>query len=416
MEAGAHVGLRLFWQRKTAATGLALLAALPLAGCSTLPGWMVLQGQSRVTDHQHFDNAPIQRAAVPTALPAAPLHKQPTLQWPNGADTAAVEAMASANHTLALLVVQRGVLVYERYFNGHSRQAISASMSVAKSVVSALLGIAQGEGHIGSVDEPITRWLPELLANDARFAQITLRHLLLMRSGIAFSEVYRSPLSDAARFYLTDKLQAELGRLRIDTPPDTAYRYKSGDTQLLAMALQRAVGMPLAQYAQTRLWQPMGAEFDASWSLDSTAHGQVRAFCCLNATAVDFARFGLVFLNGGHYNGRQIVPADWVQDSTAVQQRPGVDAAIQRNVEAPSLGHMAYYAWQWRRAAMPNTAPGPLPVGQLRPASNDFYAQGLYGQFIYIAPDSQTVVVRLGSATGGFNWPAWLGELARRNP
>lgn len=392
-----------------AVAGVALVTTLALAGCTTLPGWMVLQGQSRVTDHQHFDNASISRAAVASTLPAVPA----ALHWPGDADTTAVAAMASANHTLALLVVRRGVLVYEQYFNGHSRQAISSSMSVAKSVVSALLGIAQAEGHIGSVDEPITRWLPELLANDTRFAQISLRHLLLMRSGIAFSEVYRSPFSDAARFYLTDTLQAELGRLRIDAPPDTAYRYKSGDTQLLAMALQRAVGLPLAQYAQSRLWQPMGAEFDASWSLDSTAHGQARAFCCLNATARDFARLGLVFLNGGHYNGQQIVPAAWVRDSTAVQQRPGADEATRRNLDS-STGwqQMAYYAWQWRRAPQP----GPAPTGQLRPPGNDFYARGLYGQFIYIAPDSQTVVVRLGSATGAVNWPAWMGELARRNP
>ena len=403
-----HAGVPAHWAPRAIAAGVVLLSTLGLTGCSTPPGWMVLQGQSRVSDHQHFDNASITRAALPSPLPDLPA----ALQWPDDADTSHVEAMAAANHSLALLVVRRGTLVYERYFNGHSRQAISGSMSVAKSVVSALLGIAQAEGQIGSMDEPITRWLPELLANDARFAQISLRHLLLMRSGIAFNEDYRSPLSDAARFYLTDNLQAELGRLRIETPPDTAYHYKSGDTQLLAMALQRAVGLPLAQYAQSRLWQPMGAEFDASWSLDSAAHGQARAFCCLNATARDFARFGLVFLNGGLSNGRQIVPADWVRDSTAVQQRPGADAASQRNVEAPSPWHMAYYAWQWRRAPQP----GPAPIGQLRPPGNDFYARGLHGQFIYVAPDSQTVVVRLGTATGDVNWPAWMGELARRNP
>ena len=378
-----------------------------LSACSTLPGWMLLQGQSAITDYRHFDNAPIARAASPSSLPAAPA----PLRWPGDLTTDAAESLLASNGTVAFVVIRRGVVAYERYFNGYARDSVTTSFSMAKSVVSALLGIAIAEGRIGSVDDPVTRYLPELRGNDPRFDRVTLRHLLAMRSGIAFEEAYRTPLSEAARFYLGPDLRAEVAKLRTAGAPDQAYLYQSGNTQLLAMAVERATGVPLARYLETRVWQPMGAEFDASWSLDSQANGVARAFCCLNARAIDYARFGLVFLNGGRYNGRQIVPADWVAQSTAAQALGGADDAARRNIERPATPFPAFYAWQWRRiaaAAEPGSAP--------RQPGTDFYAQGLHGQVLYIAPGTDTVVLRLGSRWGEVPWPAWLGRVARANP
>lgn len=393
------------------ATWSALAAAsLLLAGCSTLPLWMVVQRKAAVTDYQHFDNAPIAKAGVPSPLPAAPA----ALRWPSGASDDAVRQMLADTGTQALLVLRRGQLVHEQYANGHSRAAIGTSFSVAKSVVSLLLGVAIADGRIASVDEPITRFLPELLGNDPRFAQITLRHLLMMRSGIAFDEGYGSPFAEAAKFYLTDNMAAQVAQLKIARPPDQAYSYQSGDTQLLSMAVQRATGVPLAQYLQDKLWQPMGAEFDASWSLDSAAHGIARGFCCLNARAVDYARIGQLVLQGGRStDGRQLVSADWLRDSTAPQQRGGADAAAQRNLEWRGGRALAFYAWQWRRVVAPDTRGA--SAEQVQPG-RDFFAQGYAGQYIYIAPATQTVVVRLGHQRGGVYWEPWLGELARLNP
>jgi CubicO group peptidase (beta-lactamase class C family) len=385
--------------------GLALLAAatVSLSGCSTLPMWMVWQRQSAVTDYQHFDNAPVARAAVPRPWPQAPA----ALRWPRGADAAAVTQMLAETGTQALLVIRRGQLVHEQYANGFARDSIGTSFSAAKSVVSLLVGIALAEGRIASVDDPVTRYLPELLANDPRFAQITLRHLLMMRSGIAFDEGYRSPFAEAARFYLADDLAAQVARLRIAGPPDQAYGYKSGDTQLLSMVVQRATGVPLARYLQDKLWQPLGAEYDASWSLDSAQRGIARGFCCLNARAVDYARIGQLVLDGGQAQGRTLVSADWLRDSTAAQQRPGQTDAQRRNIEAAGRPQQAFYAWQWRRAPQPDARDQP---------GDDVYAEGLYGQYIYVARNTQTVVVRLGHHRGGLFWPGWLGELARLNP
>ncbi len=157
----------------------ALLATLLLGGCSNLPMWMVVQRRSQITDYQHFDNAPIARAAVASALPLAPQ----ALRWPGGVDDAAQDTDHTQRGTVALLVARRGQLVHERYYNGYGADSITTSFSMAKSVVSVLLGIAIDQGRVPGVNEPITRYLPELLANDPRFARITLRHLLTMRSG-----------------------------------------------------------------------------------------------------------------------------------------------------------------------------------------------------------------------------------------
>ena len=332
------------WARRLglAVAALALLAAATAAALvafTPIPLWMVLQTRSQITDHQHFDNAPIARAPVPSPLPAA----SATLRWPGGLDDAAAAADLASRGTVALLVARRGQLVHERYFNGYGPDSITTSFSMAKSVVAVLLGIAIDEGRIAGVDDPITRYLPELRRNDPRFDRISLRHLLSMRSGIAFDEGYRTPFTEAALFYLDGDLAAQVARLRIEGEPDQGYAYKSGDTQLLAMALERAVGQPLARYAELKLWQPMGAQHDASWSLDSAARGQARAFCCLNARAVDYLRFGQMVLNGGEWNGRRIVSAAWLQRSTAAQSGlPGASDAARRNLEHAGRPYAAF--------------------------------------------------------------------------
>jgi CubicO group peptidase (beta-lactamase class C family) len=175
------------------------------------------------------------------------------------------------------------------------------------------------------------------------------------------------------------------------------------------MALERAVGQPLARYAEQRLWQPLGAAHDASWSLDSAASGVARAFCCLNARAVDFVRFGLMVMNEGRWNGRQIVSADWLRQSLAPQAGlPGPAEPAWRNVDRLSTPQAAFYAWQWRIRPLPGVRP--LQPGPMA------YAQGLHGQILLIDPSSQTVVLRLGRHQGGRHWPSWIDELVRLQP
>ncbi|MBK9361373.1 MAG: serine hydrolase [Rubrivivax sp.] len=384
-----------------AAAAMALAALLAL---TPVPLWLVLQGgRSTIDDHRHFASQPIARAETPSPLPATPA----PLRWPGGLETAAAEADVAAHGTVALLVARRGQLVYERYFDGYTPDRLTAVFSIAKSVVSLLLGMAIEEGSIAGVDEPVTRHLPELAAQDPRFAQVTLRHLLAMRSGIAFDEGYRSPTSDAARFYLGTDLQAEVARLRIERAPNQIHKYQSGDTQLLGQVIERATGLPLARYAQQRLWRPLGAEFDASWSTD--AAGQARAFCCFNARPRDLLRLGLMVAAEGQWNGRRLVGADWLRRSTAAMSGlPGPADPAWRNIERPHAPEAAFFAWHWRVRPLPGGPP-------LQPGPR-VYAQGLHGQILLIDRDSQTVVLRLGRHQGGRHWPTWLDELVRLNP
>jgi CubicO group peptidase (beta-lactamase class C family) len=391
------------WQRplRLAALALALLAGVTQSGCATPPAWMVAQGRATMNDHRHFHNAPVAAAATPRVLP--PGSTPPRLPpGPAGAD---FEATLERNGTVAFIVLQRGQVVFERYYNGHQRDGWVTSFSVAKSVVSLLLGQAIADGHVKSVDDPLTRYVPELLQRDERFARVRLRDLLQMRSGIAFQEDYRSPFSDAGTFYLTPDLKAAVRGLRIEAEPDTRFQYSSGDTQLLGLVIERATRRPLAATLQQVLWQPMGAEFPASWSMDSAAGGVTKAFCCLNARAIDFARLGQLMLDGGQRDGRQVIPAQWIADSLAVRTHPGGDTHTRANLQRPGRDAAAFYTWQWRRTATRAATETGWQPGA------DFFAQGFHGQYIYVAPEKQMVIVRFGRDRGSERW--WPGLMAR---
>ncbi|PWF45453.1 serine hydrolase domain-containing protein [Massilia glaciei] len=386
---------------------LMLSAAVLLSACADLPAWMMLQRQSAITDYRHFQNASIARAQVASPLPATEGEPMRLPDFRGEPFDAAMER----NGTVAIVVVKHGKILLERYYNGYRRDSMVTSFSVAKSVVSALVGIAIRDGQIGSVDDPITRYLPELANKDQRFTRITIRNLLEMRSGILFVEGYGSPWADASKFYLTADLATKLNGLTIERAPDERYHYSSGDTQLLGAIIQRATGTPLPRYLQEQIWQPMGAAYDASWSIDSLESSQPKAFCCINARVLDFARFGQLYLNDGRINGRQIVPADWVRQSTQVREHPGDTPGSRWNVEAPNTRAAAYYAWQWRRAPVVDSG---SELG-VKPG-HDFYAEGHHGQFIYVAPAEDMVIVRIGLRYGNAWWPGVIRQIARLNP
>jgi CubicO group peptidase (beta-lactamase class C family) len=278
--------------------------------------------------------------------------------------------------------MQSDSLVYERYFDGSDRQTLETSFSVAKSFVSTLVGIALDEGVIDSVEDPVTEYLPELAARDPRFEQITLRHLLTMTSGLRYEE-QALPLpwgDDIETYYGTNLRDVALDHTEIERPPGQEWLYNNYNPLLLGLVLERATAMSVSEYMATRLWQPLGAERDATWSLDSKQSGFEKLESGLNATAVDYARFGALFLHDGEWNGTRIVSEDWVRAATAVDTTTD---------PAP------FYQYFWW-------------VDVERPGR--FYALGNFGQYVYVAPDTDTVVVRLGGDWGVDN-DAWLATL-----
>ena len=297
-----------------------------------------------------------------------------------------LEQFLAASHTTAFLVVRGDTLLYEGYFNGAGRDSVQTSMSMAKSVLSALVGIAIGEGRIGSVDDPITRYVPELLRRDRRFARVTLRHLLTMRSGLRYDEGGGPWADDTATYYAPDLRKLALEGTEIVEEPGLRFHYNNYNPLLVGLALERAVGMPVATYLETRLWRPLGMEADGSWSLDSRSSRFEKMESGLNGRAVDFARFGLLFARGGAWRGRQLVPRAWVRDPTVV---PTGGAA-------PAAGYQFFWWVQGDRSP---------------PA---FFALGKYGQHLYVVPASGLVLVRFGTDVGYPDWRQLLGDLARR--
>lgn len=289
--------------------------------------------------------------------------------------------------TVAFLVIRHDSIYYEKYFDGYHQASIIPSFSVAKSFVSALVGIAINEGYIKGVDEPFVHYFPEL--DSVRFGKITIRHLLDMQSGLAFDEGYANPFGDVAKYYYGRRLERYIRKIRISEAPGQRFRYISLNTQLLGMIVSRATGRPLAAYLQEKIWEPLGMESDASWSIDSRKGQTEKAFCCLNAIARDFAKFGRLYLQGGRWHGRQLVPESWVKESTRGTREK----------------NNMIYSYQWWH----NQAPGAF--------SPDFYAHGLLGQYIYVHPASGLIMVRLGRKEGKFaDWANIFLKIAEAQP
>ena len=173
-----------------------------------------------------------------------------------------LEQFLAASDTTAFLIVKGDILLYEGYFNGAGPDSVQTSMSIAKSVLGALVGIAVGEGRIGSVDDPITRYVPELAERDPRFGQITLRHLLNMTSGLRYEEGGGPWGDDTATYYAPDLRALALEGTEVVEAPGRRFHYNNFNPLLVGLTLERAVGTPVASYLEARLWRPLGMEAD----------------------------------------------------------------------------------------------------------------------------------------------------------
>jgi CubicO group peptidase (beta-lactamase class C family) len=278
------------------------------------------------------------------------------------------------SRTTGMVVLRGDEILYEGYWLGHDESGRHISWSVAKSFVSALVGIALEEGRFASVEDPITRYLPQLARSG--YDGVRIKDILQMSSGVGFNEDYADYDSDINRFGRTIALGTPMAdfvvTLKRQRAPGTYQHYVSIDTQVLGMLLRQVTGQSLADYLQSRLWQPLGMERDAYWLIDST--GMEVALGGLNASLRDYARFGLLYLDGGRRLGTQIVPAQWIADST----RP--DAAhLMPGANNPASSSSWGYGYQWW-----------IPD----PDQGDFLAAGIYNQYIYVNPAARVVIAK----------------------
>ncbi|MDP3927900.1 MAG: serine hydrolase [Bacteroidota bacterium] len=358
---------------------IVLGSALIITVNSCQVGRFIWYNFADVNDHKIFDDRILQ--APPTKFTFfEPLQEKApkTIHIQN--KEIAFDGYLKTNKTLAFLIIKNDTLLYERYFDTYSKESIVPSFSVAKSITSILIGCAIDDKLIKNIDEPITNYIPELTKNG--FEKVSIKHVLQMTSGLNFNESYVNPFGHAASFYYGLNLRKSIAKLTLKELPGTQFDYVSGNTQLLGLILERALkGKNVTQYLQEKLWEPLGMEYSGSWSIDSEKSGLEKTFCCLNARARDFAKIGRLYLQKGNWNGKQIVSEKWVKESTQVKT---------------SEGSASYYQYQW----------------WLPSRDGDFMAHGILGQYIYVNPSKNMVIVRLGSSEGNANWDSLFMGLA----
>jgi len=364
---------------------------------------MLTSGDSNIYTFKIFPQRPIAASGLISALEQTSPANFPatiTFTFKGTQYTTGLNELISRTDTKAFIVIRNNTIIYERYLNSASRSTLFTSFSMAKSFTSALIGIAIDEGRIKSINDPLVMYVPELKGRG--FDGLTLRDMLTMSSGVAFhKDISFSPLnpfvSDDARQYYADNVrQLILKAHRSDDPIGADFYYNDYYTLLEGLILQRVTGETVAQFMQDKLWQPMGMEYPASWSLDSTADGFEKTNSALNARAIDFARFGLLFVNQGYWNGRQIISRRWVLDSTMPDpsdRRPWKDSIFFQQAGG-------YYKYHWWGLTNPDR-------------TYDYLALGKQGQYVYVSPSTNTVVVRLGGGTGYYPWPFAIRALIR---
>ena len=275
-----------------------------------------------------------------------------------------------------IVVLHRGRLRLEHYAHGYGAGGRWVSFSLAKSLTSTLVGAAIQDGFIGSVDDAVTRYIPEL--QGSAYDSVTLRHLLTMSSGARWNEDYSDPAADVALFYSMpfepgmDATVSYMKTLKRDAEHGQRWRYNTGETNLIGVVVARATGKDLATYASEKIWAPYGMESNASWMLDRS--GREHGGCCIQATTRDYARLGQFVLDDGRVDGRSILSYGWLQAATHKQ----VD------IGRPGFG----YGFQWWTRD-----------------NGSFSALGIHGQIIHVDP-ARGLVIAANSATRGAIDPA----------
>jgi CubicO group peptidase (beta-lactamase class C family) len=343
---------------------LATLAALAGLQACTVTKTLV-HNFADLDDHRIFANRSV--AAGGQASPLRGLRQEPSflgeLQVPGESGAAApLDDVLAQTRTAAFIVLHEDRVVLERYGRGYDQHSLLNSFSIAKSVMATLVGIALAEGRIAGLDTTVASVCPEFAGTP--YATVTVRELLSMTSGVGDAP---SLLPGRAEVYYGGNLHAVA--LRAQAPAEGvrgkryAWRYSEADVQVLGFVLARAVGMTVSDYLAVKLWQPLGMESPALWALDREG-GSEKTFCCLSARARDFARFGKLMRDGGRWNGRQIVPAAWVE-------RAGLAGSRMPD------GYTHQQLW-W------------TPQGE----RGDFMAYGHNGQYVYVNPAARLVIVK----------------------
>jgi CubicO group peptidase (beta-lactamase class C family) len=345
----------------------------------------------KLTDHTKLD---FEKVEAPTN----------TFQYTNGLQnnystaTTWLDENLKNTETASFLVIKNDSIVYERYFDGFNRQSLFPSFSIAKSFVSTLVGIALEEGKIKSLQEPFTNYIPEFLKKDSRFGKITIQNLLDMRSGIKWSEGGYGLKDDAIKLGFRPNMWNQIKKIKIDTAPKDDSEYKSINSMLLGIIIKRATGKNLVAYLQEKIWQPLGMETTATWNTDKKE--LPITYGGLNATARDFAKLGSLFLKQGNWNGKQIISKQWINNSVHEDTMFAYNGYRNQwwgeNTYSYFKDSTEAIVFKNREVNISKICKTKNGLFYVAKQTNNFYAQGILGQFVYVVPDKNIVIVRTG--------------------
>jgi CubicO group peptidase (beta-lactamase class C family) len=322
----------------------------------------IMHGNPDIEDYQFFHNRTIGAGKAQPWKIAADVNN---FKMPDS-----LTKIIESYQPIAYLVIQNEEIIFEKYWEGFNENSLSNSFSAAKSIVSLLMGIAIDEGKIESVDDKVGDYLPAY--KKGRNKELTIRELLTMSSGLNWDEAYSSPFSMTTKAYYGSDIRELINGLEVVETPGKEFDYLSGNTEVLAMVVQAATGQTISDYTSEKIWKHIGAVNDALWCLDSE-DGMEKAYCCFNSNARDFARFGQLILNDGKWNGRQIISDDYIYNATT-------PATYLIDKEDREL--VDFYGYQWWIIHY---------KGYVIP-----YMRGILGQYVYVIPGKNAVVVRLG--------------------
>ncbi|MEL6435885.1 MAG: serine hydrolase, partial [Pseudomonadota bacterium] len=276
-----------------------------------------------------------------------------------------IDAYMESQNSAALIVLHKGEIRLERYGLHQTRDKRWTSFSVAKSLTSTLVGAAIKDGHIDSLDDVVSRYIPAL--QGSAYDDVSIRQLLTMTSGVRWNEDYQDLNSDVVRFNETEPDQGEtalisyMKRLPRAHPPGDVFNYSTGETNMVGVLVAQATGIPVSQQLSEKIWKPYGMQQDGTWVTSKS--GEEISGCCIQAAALDYARFGQFMLEGGMINGEPILPDSWIDEATGLQVQVGREGVRD-------------YGYQWW--VMDEGA---------------YMAGGIFGQAIFIDPARELVVV-----------------------
>ena len=357
-------------------------------------GRVLTHWDSKVTDYKVFPKRAVQKSERPYtyAKNANASLKDLVVEYSNKKKT--LSKFVKDTDTTSFIIVKDDEIIYEQYANGYNEKSINTSFSMAKSVVSLLIGKAIENGNLKSVEEPISNYIDEFKGKE--IGKTTIEDLLLMRSSIAYDE--NKPLwfgDDSLTYWHSDLRKLALSHTKMTNKYKGNFHYNNYHPLLLGIILERSTGVSVSQFFEKEIWQKIGAEYDASWSLDSDKSGFEKMESGINFRAVDFLKIGSMVLHNGHWNGTQVINSHWLNESTLCQFP--INSAEYSNsfLANKNIG----YKYMWYCA----------PSNQ---GDYDIIAWGKSDQILYISPTNNLVILRTGKTDGGVeNWVDLLQKL-----